>query len=201
MQHWCIIHVWKYCLYLAKTLLKIKNQEKKHKLWYFINFVHFHFWQFFWIEESKSNFIFVFLFCAKRRLICTKMISKNHVTELKLLIIIKKCSFSGDVDSADNEEETDSELHLPSKLQQMHDVKIKNVSSRNYLFGNNSINVLEETLRVTDSLSNGIPSSLGLLRSNQVFRSKVKHETKLWVVNTQLNVCHNTTIYNLALLN
>lgn len=62
----------------------------------------------------------------------------------------------GDVDSADNEEETDSELHVPPKPE-VHTPTCKSNSNHN----------LQASL------------SCGVLRSNQLVRTKVKHETKL----------------------
>ncbi|KAG7206602.1 hypothetical protein KM043_000285 [Ampulex compressa] len=79
-------------------------------------------------------------------------------------------SSDGDVDSADNEEETDSELHFRVKNGCRHENR--------YAFENGKIDICNLNL---DSTRGAITqnNSYGVLRPNPFFRTRVKHETKL----------------------
>ncbi|XP_017888060.1 uncharacterized protein LOC108629737 [Ceratina calcarata] len=98
-------------------------------------------------------------------------------------------SSDGDVDSADNEEETDSEVHYRVKnnhvinhhcetqQQQQH-------QQQRFAFEENNKNEFvnpnsDSTMAAIVSGNSYLNNTQGLLRPNQLFRNRVKHETKL----------------------
>ncbi|XP_034191703.1 uncharacterized protein LOC117609451 isoform X2 [Osmia lignaria lignaria] len=97
-------------------------------------------------------------------------------------------SSDGDVDSADNEDETDSEVHFRMKNNHRHNTNgetqqqqqqqqryIFEDSNKNEFLHSNSDSVSAVIISGNSYLSN----SQGLLRPSQLFRNRVKHETKL----------------------
>lgn len=86
-------------------------------------------------------------------------------------------SDDGDVDSADNEEETDSELRIHGNNNHAHN----NNRQRRYQSDRNNI-VEPPTPVPTTTLNTSncyLTSTYGAPRPNQLLRAKVKHETKL----------------------
>ncbi|XP_076763682.1 uncharacterized protein LOC143431064 [Xylocopa sonorina] len=88
-------------------------------------------------------------------------------------------SSDGDVDSADNEEETDSEVHYRMKnnhgeMQQQQRFAFEENSKNDFLNSNP-----DSTMAVIMSGNTYLNNTQGLLRPNQLFRNRVKHETKL----------------------
>lgn len=86
-------------------------------------------------------------------------------------------SFSGDVDSADNEEETDSELRIRGASNQAYG------NNRQGRFQPDRSNAVEPPTPVQATVLNSancyLSSTYGAPRPNQLLRAKVKHETKL----------------------
>ncbi|XP_063990999.1 uncharacterized protein LOC135169698 [Diachasmimorpha longicaudata] len=89
-------------------------------------------------------------------------------------------SSDGDVDSADNDEETDSELQ--GDVRNLHALGHENDVQRRFAFET------EETIDHGNHAANGVLTSMGTLcylnnsyasRMNQMLKVKVKHETKL----------------------
>lgn len=91
---------------------------------------------------------------------------------------------AGDVDSADNEEETDSEVQIRTKNNHTHNHE-DNRQKRYAYQRNNAIdppNKINPNSSVTAAVSSPncfISSAYGIIRPNQLLRAKVKHETKL----------------------
>ncbi|CAK9817174.1 XK-related protein 6 [Anthophora quadrimaculata] len=94
-------------------------------------------------------------------------------------------SSDGDVDSADNEEETDSEVHY--RMKNSHGSNNHNETQHHqqrFAFEDNNKNEflnsnLDSTTTVIISGNSYLNNSQGLLRPSQLFRNRVKHETKL----------------------
>ncbi|XP_046739433.1 uncharacterized protein LOC124407379 isoform X2 [Diprion similis] len=86
-------------------------------------------------------------------------------------------SDDGDVDSADNEEETDSELRIHSNNNRAHN------NNRQLRFQSDRTNTVEPSTLVPAIIVNTsncyLSSPYGAPRPNQLLRAKVKHETKL----------------------
>lgn len=96
-------------------------------------------------------------------------------------VILITCS-SGDVDSADNEEETDSEVHY--RMKNNHGPINHDETQQHYSYEDNNKNEFissnsDSTAAVVISGNSYLNNSQGLLRPNQLFRNRVKHETKL----------------------
>ncbi|XP_046608614.1 uncharacterized protein LOC124299468 isoform X1 [Neodiprion virginianus] len=85
-------------------------------------------------------------------------------------------SDDGDVDSADNEEETDSELRIHSNNNHAHN---NNHQLRFQSNRNNTVEPPTSVPAITLTSSCYLSSTYGALRPNQLLRAKVKHETKL----------------------
>ena len=89
--------------------------------------------------------------------------------------------FTGDVDSADNEEETDSELQ--ERTQNGYD-QDDTTNGRCFAYENGeAIDMPNSELNAFEtpmgSLGCYLSNSYNVLRPNQLLRAKVKHETKL----------------------
>lgn len=89
--------------------------------------------------------------------------------------------FSGDVDSADNEDETDSEAQMHTKVNHGHNYD--EILQRRHIYENNEGNDATDPNEecVSNITSNNCYSnnSHGVLRPSQLLRTRVKHETKL----------------------
>lgn len=90
--------------------------------------------------------------------------------------------FVGDVDSADNEDETDSEVQVRTKVS--HGYNHDQVTQRRHVYENNERNDAADCnahCSAFNVMSNNCypNNSHGALRPNQLFRTRVKHETKL----------------------
>lgn len=92
--------------------------------------------------------------------------------------------FPGDVDSADNEEETDSEVHY--RMKNNHESNNHNETQQQqqqrFAFEDNNKNEflnLDSSATVIMPGNSYLNNSQGLLRPSQLFRNRVKHETKL----------------------
>jgi len=97
-------------------------------------------------------------------------------------IFINAEVFSGDVDSADNEDETDSEAQMQTKANYGHNYD--EILQRRHVYENNEANnaaKLHAEYGVSNVTSNNCYSnnSHGVLRPGQLLRTRVKHETKL----------------------
>ncbi|XP_066603249.1 uncharacterized protein [Prorops nasuta] len=89
-------------------------------------------------------------------------------------------SSDGDVDSADNEDETDSELQI--RLKNSYERNYNEIGQRRFAFESTGTNEPSNSKPDTSMIlsSNCYSSnSYGALRPNQLFRTRVKHETKL----------------------
>ncbi|KAF7417732.1 hypothetical protein HZH68_000385 [Vespula germanica] len=91
-------------------------------------------------------------------------------------------SSDGDVDSADNEEETDSELQVVMK--EGHNCSSDRTQQRKYALKNNegtdlSSNNCDASTDIAISNNSHHNNLYGILRPNQLFKARVKHETKL----------------------
>ncbi|XP_012171798.1 uncharacterized protein LOC100652055 [Bombus terrestris] len=93
-------------------------------------------------------------------------------------------SSDGDVDSADNEEETDSEVHY--RMKNNHESNNHNETQQQqqqrFAFEDNNKNEFlnpDSSATVIMSGNSYLNNSQGLLRPSQLFRNRVKHETKL----------------------
>ncbi|XP_020291822.1 uncharacterized protein LOC109858715 [Pseudomyrmex gracilis] len=88
-------------------------------------------------------------------------------------------SSDGDVDSADNEDETDSEAQIRTKITNHH----HEILQRGHVYENNERS--NDNLNSNCDAANVAPSncypnnSYSALRPSQLFRTRVKHETKL----------------------
>lgn len=90
--------------------------------------------------------------------------------------------FAGDVDSADNEDETDSEAQIRMKVNHSHNHD--EVMQRRHVYenseGNDPADCTTQCGASNIMSNNCYPNNLhGALRPNQLFRIRVKHETKL----------------------
>lgn len=85
--------------------------------------------------------------------------------------------FSGDVDSADNEDETDSEAQMQTKIHHSHNYD--EILQRRHVYENNEENVTGPNVECGASNNYYSNNSHGVLRPNQILRTRVKHETKL----------------------
>ncbi|XP_076641855.1 uncharacterized protein LOC143352831 isoform X2 [Halictus rubicundus] len=98
-------------------------------------------------------------------------------------------SSDGDVDSADNEDETDSEVQFRVKNGYGHNTYIgeeehQQHQQQRYVFEANGQNEFlhsnsDSTAAVVISGNSYLNNSQGVQRPNQLFRNRVKHETKL----------------------
>ncbi|XP_078034123.1 uncharacterized protein LOC144468486 [Augochlora pura] len=97
-------------------------------------------------------------------------------------------SSDGDVDSADNEDETDSEVQFRVKNGYGHNAYVgeeeQQQQQQRYLIEANSQQEFlhsnsDSTTAVVISGNSYLNNSQGVQRSNQLFRNRVKHETKL----------------------
>ncbi|XP_016908714.1 uncharacterized protein LOC107995610 [Apis cerana] len=91
-------------------------------------------------------------------------------------------SSDGDVDSADNEEETDSEIHYRIKNNHgSNNHSETQQQQQRFTFEDNKNEFLNSgsTAAVIVSGNSYLNNSQGLLRPSQLFRNRVKHETKL----------------------
>lgn len=90
-------------------------------------------------------------------------------------------NFLGDVDSADNEEETDSEVHYRIKNNHGSNNHSETQQQQRFTFEDNKNEFLnsDSTAAVIMSGNSYLNNSQGLLRPSQLFRNRVKHETKL----------------------
>lgn len=107
----------------------------------------------------------------------------NRTWTVDLSCLMSIIIFAGDVDSADNEDETDSETQMRANHDHNHDEAMQ----RRHVYENNDKNNTTDCnaqCGASNMMSNNcyLSNSHGALRPNQLFRSRVKHETKLWVV-------------------
>ncbi|CAL7933438.1 unnamed protein product [Xylocopa violacea] len=107
-----------------------------------------------------------------------KRTGNNKVTASRFYLPSTNSS-DGDVDSADNEEETDSEVHYRmknnhSEIQQQQRFAFEENNKSEFLNSNP-----DSTTAVIMSGNTYLNNTQGLLRPNQLFRNRVKHETKL----------------------
>jgi len=94
-----------------------------------------------------------------------------------MFLLILAISFLGDVDSADNEDETDSEAQIQTKISHCHNHD--EVLQKRHIYENNEGNNIVDT-NLECGTSNCYPNnSYGALRPSQLLRTRVKHETKL----------------------
>lgn len=109
--------------------------------------------------------------------------TKIFVRQFKLIIMghafinANSNFFSGDVDSADNEDETDSEMQTKAN----HGHNYDEILQRRQVYENNRENDAVEPNAALNVTSNNcyLSNSHGILRSGQLLRTRVKHETKL----------------------
>lgn len=98
---------------------------------------------------------------------CTKMLSSRFY-------LPSTNSSDGDVDSADNDNETDSDIHTRTQNVQNH---IEKVPSNQFLFQNNKTTNMSNSN--PESSSGSYTNMYNIQRANQSHRTKIKHETKL----------------------
>lgn len=89
----------------------------------------------------------------------------------------------GDVDSADNEDETDSETHIQTKSNyhcHNHDKVLQKYHSHENSKSNDKVIPHLECGKSNGTTSNCYSNNFhSALRPNQLFRNRIKHETKL----------------------
>jgi len=93
-----------------------------------------------------------------------------------MFLLTLAISSLGDVDSADNEDETDSEAQIQTKINHCHNHD--EVLQKRHIYENNEGNIDTNPECGTSNCypNNGV---YGALRPSQLLRTRVKHETKL----------------------
>lgn len=111
-----------------------------------------------WCPPCPSSFLF----------------NQAALTSLSTLIM----SVLGDVDSADNEDETDSEAQMRTRANHVHNHD--DALQRRHIYENNGGNHIVDINPECGASSNCYSNNFhGALRPNQLLRTRVKHETKL----------------------
>nr|XP_012149599.1 PREDICTED: uncharacterized protein LOC100881066 isoform X2 [Megachile rotundata] len=114
-----------------------------------------------------------------------RRVGNNKVTSSRFYLPSTNSS-DGDVDSADNEDETDSEVHFRMKNNHRHNSngETQQQQQQRYTFEDSNKNEFlhsnsDSVSAVIISGNSYLHNSQGLLRPSQLFRNRVKHETKL----------------------
>ena len=114
-----------------------------------------------------------------------RRVGNNKVTASRFYLPSTNSS-DGDVDSADNEDETDSEVQFRMKNNHRHNNhgETQQQQQQQYAFEDDGKSEFlnsnpDPTAAAIISGNSYLNNSQGLLRPSQLFRNRVKHETKL----------------------